>query len=1021
MTPEAFIAKWRGVELSERAASQDHFNELCDLLGLKKPTDADALGKWFTFEKSVPGGGKSGGGGFADVWRKDCFVWEYKRRKKPKEVAEEKGKPEYKTMAAALAQARDYAALLENPPLVIACDIDQIVIRTLFTGSVSVTHTIKLIDLNDSSWRGLLGRCFTDPTSLRPEITPQAVTEEAATKLATLAQTLRNRPDRIGQAHDPRRVAHFLNKIVFCLFAEDSGLLPGGVFSAIIEEAQRDHTGLTVMLADLFDGMRHGKRRFGTVQIPWFNGGLFDDDDVLELQFSEARVLGDAAKLDWASIDPTIFGTLFERGLDPAKRKEMANLFDAAAAKMSRAGTAKRSKTDAPNTLPLRGGANPARRTLGKGVGIHYTDSATIMKIVEPVVLRPLAREWDEVKAAMATLKTKAAKDQRYLKFRERLGAVRVLDPACGSGNFLFLTLRHLKDFDRLVEREAHELGVTSDPKGERVTPRAMLGIEINPYAAELARVTVWIGELQWQMRNGNKVERRPILGALEGIENRDALLTEDGGEAKWPAATFVIGNPPFVGSQMMLRQLPEAYVKLLRATYDGRVTGSCDLVCYWFAKATDYMSAGTVERAGLVSTQSIRRTANRVVLERVVKDFEIFDVWPDEPWALDGAAVRVSLVCFAPRSVNLHPQLRGEDVTKIFSDLTAGKSDYGSIAQLEANRNLCFQGPVKVGAFDIPGSIARDWLLHGHNPNLRPNSEVLRPLIAGDDIARRQSDTWIIDFEGRDEATAAQFEGPFEHIRIHVRPIRVKNKDRQRRENWWKLGRSGEDFRSAANKCSRIILTPRVSRHRLFVWHTANVMPDSRVCAICTDSDAVFGVLHSVAHQLWSLRLSGWHGVGHDPQYTSTGVFETFPFPDGLLPSTSLKDIEPDPRVRRIAKASSRLDELRGAWLNPLDLVRRVPEVVSGYPDRLLPTNAAAEAKLKQRTLTKLYNDRPAWLALAHRDLDRAVATAYGWPETLADRAQPENLDATDRKAAEDEILHLLLALNQERAPHDR
>lgn len=257
---------------------------------------------------------------------------------------------------------------------------------------MSVTHTIKLIDLTDVAKRQLLRRCFTDSQSLRPDVSSQAVTEAAARTFATLAQNLRERRDRIGQAHDPQRVAHFLDRIVFCLFAEDSGLLPGGVFSAIVEEALRDRSALSDMLADLFGKMR-----------------------------------------------------------------------------------------------------------TGKGVGIHYTDTATIMKIVEPVVLRPLEAEWKDVKAQIARLKTSAAKDQRYLKFRERLGAFRVLDPASGSGNFLYLALRHLKDFDRHILDEARTLGLTADPKGQRITPQSVLGIEINPYAAEQARVTVWIGELQWQ------------------------------------------------------------------------------------------------------------------------------------------------------------------------------------------------------------------------------------------------------------------------------------------------------------------------------------------------------------------------------------------------------------------------------------------------------------------------------------------------------------------------------------------
>lgn len=384
MTPEDFIAKWRGVELPEISASQSHFNDLCDLLEIGKPIDEDPKGKWFTFEKAVPKGGRAGGGGHADVWRKDCFVWEYKR------------KNTYNTLAAAIAQARDYAALLDNPPLVVACDIDEIQIRTLFTGSVSVTHTVRLLDLNDVGKRQLLRQCFLEPQKLRPDLTPQHVTEEAARKFATLAQGLRERRDGHNRLHDARRVAHFLNKIVFCLFAEDAGLLPGNVFSAIVEQALRDKSSLSHLLTDLFDKMRTGKGYFGTVQIPHFNGGLFNDDDVLDLLFPEVQTLGEAMKLDWASVEPVIFGTLFERGLDPARRKEMAGLFDVVEAKPAK-GRRKRADAAPALSLPLRGGA-VAQRSPGKGVGIHYTDTATIMKIVEPVVLRPLAVEWEAVR-----------------------------------------------------------------------------------------------------------------------------------------------------------------------------------------------------------------------------------------------------------------------------------------------------------------------------------------------------------------------------------------------------------------------------------------------------------------------------------------------------------------------------------------------------------------------------------------------------------------------------------------------
>ncbi len=396
------------------------------------------------------------------------------------------------------------------------------------------------------------------------------------------------------------------------------------------------------MLANLFEKMRSGKGRFGVVQIPHFNGGLFDDDDTIDLTFGEVQTLGQAVRLDWASIDATIFGTLFERGLDPSKRKEMAGLFDVVAAKAPKNGNGAKA-SPGETTLPLRGGA--IRRSLGKGVGIHYTDTATIMKIVEPVVLRPLDAEWNAVKQTIADARTKAGKDKLYLAFRERLGAFRVLDPACGSGNFLYIALRHLKDFDRRVEGEARMLGLTVDPKGQRITPRTVLGIEVNPYAAELARVTVWIGELQWQLKNGYGVTRRPILGALDGIENRDALLNADGTEAVWPKADVVIGNPPFLGDKKMLAELGDDYVGRLRKRYRDTVPGGADLVCYWFDQCRRLLMTKQVVTIGLVATNSIRGGANRRVLDLMCESSRIFDAWADEPWVIDGAAVRVSLV----------------------------------------------------------------------------------------------------------------------------------------------------------------------------------------------------------------------------------------------------------------------------------------------------------------------------------------------------------------------------------------
>ena len=515
MTPEAFIAKWRNVEATERSASHSHFLDLCRVLEVDGPFDADPTGRErYGFEKQVTK--PDGSTGYADVWKRDCFAWEYKGDRK--------------NLVAAYSQLKGYADALENPPLLIVSDMKEIRIHTNFTNTPSVRHDIALAQMYSVEERRKLRWAFTDPERLRPADTRDRITTEAAADFAAIAQKLRD------QKYDARRVAHFLNRIVFCLFVEDIGLLPDRVFADIIEEAIKRPDDFEPMLRDLFRAMREDRGRFGMIPIPWFNGGLFDDDDVLPLGFYEVRALADAAKRDWSYIDPSIFGTLFEKGLDPARRKEMANLFDA--------------------TRPADDGPGPQLPGLldspaaDKGVGIHYTDPDTIMKLIEPVVLRPLRAEWQAVKdrvrerrAAKDRAKSDAARTRMeneardaWMRFRRRLGEFRVLDPACGSGNFLYLALAGLKDLDQEVLEEGRALDLPDD--GQRITPESVLGIEINPYAAELARVTIWIGELQWQFGKGLQITRRPILDQLRGIECRDALIGPDGNEAAYPVIT---------------------------------------------------------------------------------------------------------------------------------------------------------------------------------------------------------------------------------------------------------------------------------------------------------------------------------------------------------------------------------------------------------------------------------------------------------------------------------------------------
>ncbi|MCW3834512.1 class I SAM-dependent DNA methyltransferase [Sphingomonas canadensis] len=959
MTPHEFLTKWRHVELKERSASQSHFNDLCALLGVVDPVSADPTGEWFTFDKGAAK--TSGGDGWADVWRRGCFAWEYKGR--------------HANLDSAYRQLQQYAVALENPPLLIVSDMDRIVIRTNWTNSVQEAHEFALDDLIDGAVRDRIKAAFTDPERFRPKKSRQELTEETAGEFAGLAQRLRDR------GHEPHRVAHFVNQLVFCMFAEDVGLLPDSLFSKMLEVSRRNPAEFAENARTLFGAMARQGGKVGFTQIEWFNGGLFADDSVLPVSDEDVDQLLKAAGRDWSQIDPSILGTLFERGLDPAKRSQL---------------------------------------------GAHYTDRDKIMMIVRPVVIEPLEAEWagalEKMKALVASAPQRTAerlltpaerrKAERvkaeaaaiHSAFVERLANFRVLDPACGSGNFLYVALRSLKDLEHRANLDAEALGL---PRGfPRVGPECVLGIELNPYAAELARVSVWIGEIQWMRRNGFDAAKNPILRPLETIECRDAVLNADGTRAEWPEADAVVGNPPFLGNKKMLAELGEEYTVALRKAWP-EVPGGVDLVCYWFAKAWAMIASGGAQRAGFVATNSIRSGNNREVLRPIVEHGRIFEAWSDQEWTVDGAAVRVSLVSFDLTPLT-RATLDGLPVGKVFADLSVerGGVDLTSATRLSENRGVGFQGPVKVGAFDVEGDVARRWLSMPVNPNGRPNSDVVRPLLNGQDITQRASGRWIIDFGVASEVESAVYEAPFEHVRAVVKPFRDANRRERRRLFWWQHGETVPGIKKAARGLQRAIFTPRVAKYRLFVWASPTVVPDSRVVIVCRDDDTTFGILHSKLHEAWSLALGGWHGVGNDPQYTPSLGFETFPFPEGLTPDIPAADYADDPRAQAIAAAAARLNELRENWLNPADLVVRVPEVVAGYPDRILPKDEDAAKELKKRTLTNLYNARPQWLANAHAALDAAVADAYGWGE-----------DWRAGRLDEDEILARLFRLNQQRA----
>ena len=642
-TPGEFAKKWMGSQRTERAAAQEHFIDLCRMLGQPTPNEADPTGDWYAFEK---GASKTDGGdGFADVWMRDHFAWEYKGKRRD--------------LSAAYHQLNEYREALDNPPILVVCDLDRFEVHTNFTGTANQVHRFTLADMAAEPERPLriLRAVFTDPELLRPTRVREELTERAAGRFAGLAEGLHAR------GHEPRAVAHFLDRLLFTMFAEDAGLLPKGLLERLADATRHEPEAFASGLGELFGKMAAKGGLFGVEKIPWFNGGLFEDASVLVLASDEIETVRRVSHLDWSQIEPAIFGTLFERGLDPAHRTQL---------------------------------------------GAHYTDRAAILKLVEPVLMAPLRRDYAAMQARVTqlvlagkkvTTRTPADQDpgRVFRAFLERLRVIRVLDPACGSGNFLYVALQLLKD----LERDAIFWGslVLQQPaEFPQVGPANLLGLEINPYAAELARVTIWIGELQWMIANGHG-HHEPVLQPLDAIREQDALLNRSDPahprEADWPDADVIVGNPPFLGGSLLRGALGDDGAEELWSVFDDRLSHSSDLCCYWHEKARAQIASGKTRRAGLLATQGIRGQANRHVLERVKESGDIFFAYADEPWVLAGANVHISFVgqddgSEAERTLDGHP------VTAINANLTVG-IDLTRARRLRENAGIAFEGTRRV------------------------------------------------------------------------------------------------------------------------------------------------------------------------------------------------------------------------------------------------------------------------------------------------------------------------------------
>jgi hypothetical protein len=727
-------------------------------LGVPHPTAEDVTGSSYTYEKRVSKTG-SDDTGYADVWKRGYFAWEYKSKGGDLKKA-------YK-------QLNEYHEALENPPLLIVCDFERFEVHTKFENLPSRVYSFNLDDLltdRDTATSALpplevLRHVFGDFNQLRPGVAAARVTEAAASDFLRLAKELELERAIAREPPSKEQIAHFLMRLVFCLFADSVELLPNHAFRNLVTNQRHSPKGFNSILPGLFQAMSSEGSYFGADSIPHFNGGLFTDNSTIELNHADLGILYSASQHDWSHIEPAIFGTLFERSLDAAKRSM---------------------------------------------IGPHYTSTEDILLLVEPVVMTPLLRRWEAVQSSVlaALAEEESAPTNSKLPphlrpdrpaltllrdWAAELSRIRILDPACGSGNFLYVALKRLLDLwhQARIFGLAHGLTLTLDPIPN---PTQLFGIETDFYAHEIASIVVWIGFLQWKHDHGVKDDKEPLLQKLTNIEEADAILRYDEAdkssehpagqpyEPAWPQADFIIGNPPFLGGKLLRRELGDTYVDNLFALYKGRVKAESDLVVYWFEKARAHLEAGKVDRVGLLATQAIRGGANRAVLERIQQTATIFWAWSDRKWLLHGAAVHVSMIAFekshhhpvilsegaephpAPQSkdpddrghthalnplsttapsangattsqpgaqpqedVPTAPQraegpthwLDGQPVPFINADLTTG-SNSASARQLNENANISFQGPTKIGHFEIEPELAQQMFAAPVNPNGR-------------------------------------------------------------------------------------------------------------------------------------------------------------------------------------------------------------------------------------------------------------------------------------------------------------
>ncbi|MFC3317468.1 class I SAM-dependent DNA methyltransferase [Rhizobium rosettiformans] len=1010
------MRRWQDQEGGQERANYGLFLvELCDLLEVPHPDPASATteNNGYVFERVVREVTRDGSSSLKriDLYKKDCFVLEAKQSRLSGEKQVSGGlqssgiesTPRGRRASAnrswdvlmmnARAQAENYVRLLptsdEPPPFVLVCDVGHAIeVYANFRRDGKAydqfpdrrSFRIYLEELRDETVRARLKAIWTDPLSLDPTRHAAKVTREIATRIAKVSKALEE------QGHPTEEVAMFLMRTLFTMFAEDVELLPKDSFKDLLADCTEKPEIFPGMMQDLWKAMDEGGFT-ATIRekVKRFNGEFFKNRRAMPLAREEIGELAAAARYDWKDVEPAIFGTFLEQALDPYDRRKL---------------------------------------------GAHYTPRAYVERLVIATVIDPLRSEWDAARSTADRQKAEGKADaaiRTVQAFHDRLCDTKVLDPACGTGNFLYVSLELMKKLEGEVLEALANLGGQEGLalESHTVDPHQFLGLEVNPRAAAIAELVLWIGHLQWHFKNRGAAPSEPILKAFHNIENRDAVLLWDGyplpqvkdgvdtypnaRRPKWPDADYIVGNPPFVGGKDIRARMGSAYAEALWKAH-SHMNDSADFVMYWWDRSADILlkPKSRLKRFGYVTTNSISQVFQRRVMEPYLnakKPLSLTMAIADHPWTKvtrDSAAVRIAMtVAQAGKHDGRLMEVTAEEgvetdspvilfeekIGRINADLTVGV-DLASVIPMRSNEGLSSRGMSLHGSGFIVKPEDAEHLGLGRSPGLERHIRLYRN---GRDLTDRPRGVMVIDLFGLTaEDVRVRYPAVYQHVLTTVKPERDVNNRATYRDNWWIFGEPRRDLRPALVELPRYIATVETAKHRIFQFLDASILPDNKLVAIGLSDGYWLGVLSSRFHVPWAMRTGGWLGVGNDSVYVKSRCFDPFPFPDAS-----------DTQKSAIGAVAEELDAHRKRVLSEHPHL-----TLTGLYNVLERLKAGAKPDDLDAKERRIFDDGLVLiLKELHDKLDLAVAEAYGWPVDLA----------------EEEVLARLVVLNKERAKEEK